>query len=94
VSAGGRTQTPIYESLEVDQQGVLTAPDLITIVDDVITRGSTLPAKFRRLSEASPQAESRCLAAVRTMSGLEVDRIMSPAEGMISFGGTHLLRQP
>jgi hypothetical protein len=83
-----------YESIEVDTSGVLTSPNSLTIVDDVITRGSTFLALFQRLREAFPEAEIRCFAIVRTMSGVEVDRIMSPVEGIISFSGTHLFRQP
>jgi hypothetical protein len=83
-----------YESLEMDQQRVLTAPDLITIIDDVITRGATFLAMFQRLTEAFPQAQIQCFAVVRTMSGAEVDQVMNPVEGTISFSGTHLLRRP
>ena len=83
-----------YESIEVDHQGILTAATSITIVDDVITRGSTFLAMYQRLAEAFPQAEIRCFAGVRTMSGVEVDQIMSPVEGVITFTGTYLLRQP
>jgi hypothetical protein len=35
-----------YESIEADHQGILTAPRSITIVDDVITRGSTFLAMY------------------------------------------------
>jgi hypothetical protein len=83
-----------YASLEVDQQRILVPPTSITIVDDVITRGSTFLAMYQRLAEAFPQAAVRCFAVVRTMSGVEVDRILDPTEGSISFGGTYLSRQP
>lgn len=83
-----------YESLEVDQQAMLRPPATITLVDDVITRGSTFLAMYQRLAEAFPQAEIRCFAVVRTMSGVEVDPIMSPVEGLISFDGTNLQRRP
>jgi hypothetical protein len=95
-SRGGQRPDPDthYESFQVDTQAVLAAPALITVVDDVITRGSTLLAMFQRLTEAFPQAQIRCFAVVRTMSGVEVDQIMSPVEGIISLSGMHLLRQP
>jgi len=83
-----------YESLEVDQQAMLRPPTTITLVDDVITRGSTFLAMYQRLAEAFPQAEIRCFAVVRTMSDVEVDPIMSPVEGLISFNGTNLQRRP
>jgi hypothetical protein len=42
-AAGGQRPDPDvhYESLEVNQQGMLTVTTSITVVDDVITRGST-----------------------------------------------------
>ena len=83
-----------YESIEVEQQGILTTPTSITIVDDVVTRGSTFLAMHQRLAEAFPLAEIRCFAVVRTMSGIEVDQIMSPVEGLISFDGVSLQRRP
>ena len=83
-----------YESLEVEQQATLRPPAIITLVDDVITRGSTFLAMHQRLAEAFPQAEIRCFAIVRTMSGVEVDLIMSPVEGLILFDGTKPRRRP
>ena len=72
----------------------MTTPTSITIVDDVVTRGSTFLAMHQRLAEAFPLAEIRCFAVVRTMSGIEVDQIMSPVEGLISFDGVSLQRRP
>ena len=69
-------------------------PATITLVDDVITRGSTILAMYQRLAEAFPQAEIRCFAVVRTMSDVEVDLIMSPVEGLILFNGTNPQRRP
>ena len=79
-----------YESLEVDQQAMLRPPATISFVVDVITRGSTFLSIYQRLAEAFPQAEILFFAAVRTMSGIDVDPIMSPVEGLISFDGTNL----
>jgi hypothetical protein len=83
-----------YASLEVEKQGILVPPMSITVVDDVITRGSTFLAMYQRLAQAFPQAEIRCFAVVRTMSGVEVDQIMSPIEVIISFDGLNLQRRP
>jgi predicted amidophosphoribosyltransferase len=92
----GQRQSPgvHYESIEVDHQRIITAPTSITIVDDVITRGSTFLAMYQRLAKAFPQAEIRCFAVVRTMSDVQVDQIMSPVEGVTTFTGMHRLRQP
>ena len=78
----------------MDRRGTPTAPKVIKIVDRVITRNSTSLAMSRRRRGVSPQAESRRFAVIRTMSGAESDQVMSPVEGMISSGGTHLFRQP
>ena len=83
-----------YESLAVEPQAPLRPPATITLVDDVITRGATFLAMYQRLAEAFPQAEIRCFAVVRTMSGVEVDPIMSPVEGLILFDGANLQRRP
>jgi hypothetical protein len=83
-----------YASLVVEKQGILVPPTSITVVDDVITLGSTFLAMYQRLTEAFPKAEIRCFAVVRTMSVVEVDQIMSPAEGVISFDGVNLQRRP
>src|SRR5512135_2699746 len=83
-----------YESLAVEPQATLRPPATITLVDDVITRGSTFLVMYQRLAEAFPQAEIRCFAVVRTMNGVEVDSIMSPVEGLILFDGTNFQRRP
>jgi hypothetical protein len=83
-----------YESLEVETRGISVSSTSITVVDDVITRGSTFLAMYQRLAEAFPRAEIRCFAVVRTMSGVEIDQIMSPVEGVISFDGVNLQRRP
>jgi hypothetical protein len=67
---------------------------MITLVDAVIIRGSTFLGMYQRLVEAFPLAQIRCFALVRTMSGAEVDRVMSPVEGVIAFDGTNLQRWP
>jgi hypothetical protein len=80
--------------LEVDKQRILAEPESITIVDDVITRGSTFLAMYQRLAEAFPKAQIRCFAVVRTLSGVEVDQLVGPVEGIVSFDGVNLHRRP
>ena len=57
-----------------------TPPPRITIVDDFVTRGSTLLASAWVLAECSPEATIRALAVVRTMSGQDVTEILSPID--------------
>lgn len=56
------------------------APHLITIVDDIVTRGATLLACAWVLAERFPEVTIRALAVVRTMSGHEVTAILSPID--------------
>lgn len=52
----------------------------ITIVDDVVTRGSTLLGCAWTLARCFPDATIRALAVVRTMSGHEVEEILAPID--------------
>ena len=71
----------------------LFAPDRITVVDDVITRGATLAACVCLLEQAYPSAEVRAFAVVRTLRNTEaLNRIMDPIDDgrirIFSSGGT------
>ncbi|HIH88537.1 TPA: phosphoribosyltransferase [Candidatus Bathyarchaeota archaeon] len=55
-----------YESLAV--QGRLSEPRNILLVDDIITRGSTILGSANRLADLYPQANIKAFAAMRTMS--------------------------
>lgn len=63
----------------------LFAPRRITLVDDVITRGATLLAAASRLAEAFPGCEVRAFAVIRTMTRSEVDTILDPCIGVITY---------
>lgn len=60
-------------------------PRRVTLVDDVVTRGATLLAAASRFREAFPQCEVRAFAVLRTMSKQEVDAILDPCCGTISY---------
>jgi hypothetical protein len=83
-----------YDSVEVKKQGILFTPKAITIVDDVITRGSTFFGLAKRLEEAFPGVQIRCFALIRTISGADVPTILAPVEGSISLVGGQLSRYP
>jgi adenine/guanine phosphoribosyltransferase-like PRPP-binding protein len=70
----------------------LGAPERITIVDDVVTKGATLLAAASLLADVFPDAEILAFALVRT-TGLipNVERIVDPVVGTIRrtpYGGT------
>lgn len=69
-----------YHSMEIASR-VATA-DRITIVDDVITKGTTLLAAATLLAEKYPLAEIRCFALIRT-KGWAFRKIVDPVYGVI-----------
>lgn len=83
-----------YATTEVSQLLPLGHSGRIVLVDDVITRGSTLLGMYRRLREALPNAEIHCYAVVRTFSGTEFEGMLDPVSGHIHFENGKLLREP
>jgi len=81
-----------FDSMQVD---VLNpSPTHIVLVDDIVTRGTTLLAAASRIAEAYPNAEVRAFAAVRTMSRQDIDTMESPCVGTIRPQGKWSQRDP
>ena len=96
-SAGAKRQPPKvhYDSFAADAS--LIHPKRISLVDDVITRGSTLYAAFYRVLEEFPKASVKVFAMVRTISDgdLEGPSMAEPCTGTITWrGGNSLARVP
>ena len=70
-----------YESLRVNPEVI--KPQVITIVDDIITLGTTSAACWMRLHEAYPNAEIRIFAFVRTKGYETIDSYIDPYIGYI-----------
>jgi len=83
-----------YDTVEVAPADLFTAPQAITLIDDVVTRGSTFVGLYQRLREAFPAVPIRCFAVVRTVSPGEVASILDPVQGTITLSGSGLHRQP
>jgi hypothetical protein len=84
-----------YDSLAVDPNRPLLSPQHhLVIVDDVVTRGATFFGAYARLSELYSNVPISCFALIRTMSSGDVDALLSPVEGKISFQGGQLHRNP
>lgn len=66
----------------------------VVLVDDVITRGATLLACATVLERALPATEILAFAAVRTMTGAEIEQMLTPVTGTIRLAGGHLHREP
>ena len=82
-----------YETIVIDPQ--LAAPPYITVVDDVVTRGSTLIAAVSLLAEHFPESEVRGFAVVRTMGLVpDIERIHTPVAGTIRLLDGALQRDP
>lgn len=66
----------------------------LVLVDDVITRGSTMIGMHARLQEAFSSAEVKCFAALRSMGPKEIESVYEPVQGVIRFVNNHLHREP
>jgi adenine/guanine phosphoribosyltransferase-like PRPP-binding protein len=78
--------TPLvhYESTVV--QGLLSEPDEIVLVDDIVTRGATLLGVANRLADAYPKTFIRAFAAMRTISSPnEFEKEYDPCKGTIEL---------
>lgn len=82
-----------YETMGIDPQ--LAVPERITVVDDVVTRGSTLIAAVSLLAEHFTETEVRGFAVIRTMGLIpDVERIHAPVAGTITLVDGALNRDP
>ena len=84
-----------YDSLSVDK--IVTDLDEVILIDDVITRGSTLLAAANKLIDAFPKIKIRSFAAIRTISNpSEFRNWLDPVKGAITLrsGGVDTFRNP
>ena len=73
-----------YDSMEV--QGNFEPSREIVLIDDIVTRGSTICGAANRLIEAFPDSRIRAFAAMRTIrSPVEFTGFSSPIIGTIRF---------
>jgi predicted amidophosphoribosyltransferase len=71
-----------YNSMAV--QKILDEPEEILLVDDIITRGSTLLGAANKLADAFPNARIRAFAFMRTITNSnEFESIVKPCVGKI-----------
>lgn len=63
-------------------------------MDDVVTRGATLLGCATLLLRVLPSIAIRAFAAVRTMSGLEIDPMLAPETGVMTYTNGRLHREP
>ena len=81
-----------FETMAIEP--ALTAPR-ITLVDDVITKGSTLLAAASRVALAFPRAEVNTFALIRTMGRVaDIERIVDPCVGTVRAVFDEAIREP
>lgn len=66
----------------------------VVVVDDVITRGATLLAAISLLRHCFPDALVTGFAVVRTMSDRDIDQMLAPVSGRITYSQGRLHREP
>lgn len=72
----------------------LTAGRVVTVVDDVVTRGATMLAAIARLREVLPHARVRGFALIRTMSAEAITKVKEPCSGTIKRVSWGTQREP
>ena len=73
-----------YNSLVV--QKILDEPKEILVIDDIVTRGSTLLGAVNKLADAFPNARIRGFAFMRTITNSnEFESIIKPCTGKITL---------
>lgn len=81
-----------YDSMRVNAE--LSAPEDILVVDDVVTRGTMNIGCVLRLMDVYPRASIRCFALIRTMTGVEIERVIDICRGVIYSGEKWGIRRP
>ena len=83
-----------YDSTRVVVPPLLPTPRAITLVDDVITRGSSFVGITKHVEDVFPGVPIRYFALIRTISAGDVASILDPVQGTVSFTGGQLNRHP
>lgn len=67
----------------------------VVLVDDFVTKGSSIAGCYGVVKEAFPDANVRAFALIRTMGLIpDVDKIVDPCAGVISYNNGHFFRRP
>jgi len=82
-----------YDSIEI--QRILSQPEEILLIDDIITRGATTIGIANKLANYYPKTRIRVFAAMRTISPPFVFKaIYDPCIGTITINGNETFRRP
>lgn len=95
VSASGERSSAELHQTSLDVAHPLDIPDRLTLVDDVITRGSQALGAAWAKWRVRPEVSIRVFAAIRTVSHEhEFSGILDSTTGRISLVGDRVLRRP
>lgn len=84
-----------FHSLSATPAQPLGSSTALCLLDDVVTRGTTLMAAAARLREAYPETAVFGVAMFRTLAGVEfLPRFHDPVVGQISAAGERVVRRP
>lgn len=82
-----------YDSVQVEK--ILSKPDEILLVDDIVTRGATLIGTANKVADMFPSARIRAFAAMRTISNSNnFEKINDPCTGIIQLVDDSSFRDP
>lgn len=82
-----------YDTMAAEAQ--LEVPATLVVVDDFVTKGSTLLAAASRVAEAFPASNVLAFALVRTKGIVpEIDAILEPCIGEITYELATIRREP
>lgn len=74
-----------FETLAVQGRISEPPPSQVVLVDDIITRGSTLLGAANRIVESFPAAQIRGFAAMRTATPAQFSDVFDPRVGTIQY---------
>lgn len=94
-AAAGERPTAVEQYGTIECRRSIPLPPAILLVDDIVTKGSTLLGSASRLGEAFPAASLAAFAAMRTL-GLQpdIEELVAPCIGIISAAGNDADRRP
>ncbi|RKT37963.1 hypothetical protein [Thiocapsa rosea] len=83
-----------YRTIRVESVRPLDSPTALVLVDDIVTRGSSFVGVLPHLTATFPGTPIHCFALLRTISQGDIESILDPVAGRITYRAGHLHRDP
>ncbi len=88
-AAAGERPTPQRHFESIKAEIDLTTPRRITLVDDVVTKGSTAIGAARRIRHELPDCDIKLFAVFRTCNfAQDIERCINPRSGNLTYADT------